>query len=107
MLITRRVLTLGAASLPFAAADRSAFAQSDWKPAKEVEFVVPFAVGGGADLLARIIHKIIVDEKLLSVPVMLNNRPGGGGAAGIGYVSASRRADPHTIILVNGTTQIT
>jgi putative tricarboxylic transport membrane protein len=78
-----------------------------WKPTKDVEFVIPFAVGGGADLMARVIHKIIVDEKLVPVPVALVNKPGGGGAAGIGYVAASRKADPHTLILINGSTQIT
>jgi putative tricarboxylic transport membrane protein len=78
-----------------------------WKPTKDVEFVIPFAVGGGADLMARVIHKIMVDEKLVPVPVALVNKPGGGGAAGIGYVSASRKGDPHTLILINGTTQIT
>ena len=78
-----------------------------WKPTKDVEFVVPFAVGGGADLMARVIHKIIVEEKLVPVPIALVNKPGGGGAAGIGYVAASRKADPHTLILINGSTQIT
>jgi putative tricarboxylic transport membrane protein len=78
-----------------------------WKPTKDVEFVIPFAVGGGADLMARVIHKIITEEKLVPVPVALVNKPGGGGAAGIGYVSASRKADPHTLILINGSTQIT
>jgi len=78
-----------------------------WKPTKDVEFVIPFAVGGGADLMARVIHKIMTEEKLVPVPVALVNKPGGGGAAGIGYVSASRKADPHTLILINGTTQIT
>ncbi len=106
MLITRRSLLLSAAALPLAA-PFVARAQASWTPNREVEFVVPFAVGGGADLLARIIHKIIVDEKLVPVPIALNNRPGGGGATGIGYVSARKAADPHTIILVNGTTQIT
>ena len=78
-----------------------------WKPTKDVEFVIPFAVGGGADLMARVIHKIITEEKLVPVPVALVNKPGGGGAAGIGYVAASRKADPHTLVLINGTTQIT
>ncbi len=78
-----------------------------WKPTKEVEFVVPFAVGGGADLLARVIHKIISEDKLVPVPVALVNKPGGGGAAGIGYMSAARKADPNTLVLVNGSTQIT
>jgi putative tricarboxylic transport membrane protein len=90
------------AMLPFTVS-----AQQSWKPSKDVEFVIPFAVGGGADLMARVIHKIIVDEKLVPVPVALVNKPGGGGAAGIGYVSASRAGDPHTLILINGTTQIT
>lgn len=89
------------AAIPFAA-----FAQG-WKPTKDVEFVVPFGLGGGADLMARVIHKVIVDEKLAPVPIAIVNKPGGGGAAGIGYVSASRKADPHTLILINGTTQIT
>jgi putative tricarboxylic transport membrane protein len=78
-----------------------------WKPTKDVEFVIPFGLGGGADLMARVIHKVIVDEKLVPVPIALVNKPGGGGAAGIGYVAASRKGDPHTLILINGTTQIT
>lgn len=77
-----------------------------WKPTKEVEFVIPFGLGGGADLMARVIHKVIVEEKLVPVPIALVNKPGGSGAVGIGYVSASRKADPHTLILVNGSTQI-
>src|ERR671922_491706 len=78
-----------------------------WKPSKDVEFVVPFGLGGGADLMARVIHKVITEEKLVPVPIAVVNKPGGGGAAGIGYVAASRKADPHTLILINGSTQIT
>lgn len=78
-----------------------------WKPTKDVEFVVPFGLGGGADLMARVIHKTIVDEKLVPVSIAIVNKPGGGGAAGIGYVAASRKGDPHTLILINGSTQIT
>ena len=89
------------AAIPFAASAQQ------WKPTKEVEFVIPFAVGGGADLLARVIHKVITEERLVPVPVALVNKPGGGGAAGIGYMTASRRADPNTLVLINGSTQIT
>jgi len=84
-----------------------AAASAQWKPTKDVEFVIPFGLGGGADLMARVIHKIITEDKLVPVPVALVNRPGGGGAVGIGYVAASRKADPHTLVLVNGSTQIT
>jgi putative tricarboxylic transport membrane protein len=107
MQASRRTFLASTAAFACAAGIGDAFAQGDWKPTREVEFVIPFAVGGGADLMARVIHKIITEEKLVPVAVALVNRPGGGGAVGIGYVAASRKADPHTLVLVNGTTQIT
>src|SRR5690349_7807783 len=107
MPLSRRAFLTSTAAVAALAHNADAFAQSEWKPTKDVEFVIPFAVGGGADLMARVIHKIITEEKLVPVAVALVNRAGGGGAAGIGYVAASRKADPHTLILVNGTTQIT
>ena len=107
MTVSRRNFLVSAATIPLAVNVRDAIAQTDWKPTREVEFVIPFAVGGGADLMARVLHKIITEERLVPVSVALVNRPGGGGAVGIGYVAASRKADPHTLVLVNGTTQIT
>lgn len=102
-----RHLAAGLLVIPLGLAAPSAFAQDSWVPTKDVEFVIPFGVGGGADLLARVIDRIIVEEKLVPVPVALVNQPGGGGAVGLGYVAASRADDPNTFILVNGTTQIT
>jgi putative tricarboxylic transport membrane protein len=107
MLISRRILTFGAAALTAVAFGASAALAQDWKPTTDVEFVVPFAPGGGSDIMARVIQKIITEENLVPVAVNVINKGGGGGAVGIGYVSASRKADPHTIILVNGSTQIT
>ncbi len=37
---------------------------ADWKPTKPIEFVAPFAPGGGSDVLARSIASIIEGEKL-------------------------------------------
>jgi putative tricarboxylic transport membrane protein len=106
MQLLRRVVLAGVLSLPLTISG-SAFAQDSWTPTEDVEFVIPFAVGGGADLLARMIGKVIEEEQLVPVPVTLVNHPGGGGAVGLAYVTANRAADPHTIVLVNGTTQIT
>lgn len=104
MRLTRRTaLAVGIGSI---ALGRPAFAQA-WQPTRDVEFVIPFGVGGGADLMARVIQKIITDERLVPVAINPVNRPGGGGAVGIAYVAASRRTDPHTLVLINGTTQIT
>jgi putative tricarboxylic transport membrane protein len=107
MLTSRRALICGAAALTAVAFGASAALAEDWKPTADVEFVVPFAPGGGSDIMARVIHKIITEEKLVPVAINIINKGGGGGAVGIGYVSASRKADPNTIILVNGSTQIT
>src|SRR5262245_49001666 len=101
-----RCLFWYAAAVLMFAFSNTTFAQA-WKPTQDVELVVRIAVGGGADIMARVIHKIITEQKLVPVPIAINNRPGGGGAVGIGYVAASRKADPHTLILINGSTQIT
>jgi putative tricarboxylic transport membrane protein len=106
MALSRRKALVAAALLPLIGMG-GAFAQDAWAPTEDVEFVIPFAPGGGADLLARVVHKIIEEENLVPVAVTPVNQPGGGGAVGLAYVTANRAADPHTIVLVNGTTQIT
>jgi putative tricarboxylic transport membrane protein len=83
----------------------SAFAQ--WKPTKDVEFIIPYGLGGGADLLARQMIKIIADEKLTPVNLVAVNRPGGGSAVGVGQVVSQKNGDPHTLVLINPQTQIT
>jgi putative tricarboxylic transport membrane protein len=82
-------------------------AEAQWKPTRDVEFVIPYGLGGGADLLARTISKIVSEEKLAPVQLVPVNKPGGGSAAGVGYVVASKTGDPHTLVLINPQTQIT
>lgn len=69
-------------------------------PTKPIEFVVPFGVGGGSDILARNIAKVIQEEKLLPQPLVVVNKPGGSGAVGYSYV-ASKRGDPYVIATVS------
>lgn len=82
-----------------------AFAQ--WKPARDVEFVVPFGAGGGADLMARVIVKIMTDDKLIPTAINVINKPGGGTSVGITHVANSKHGDPHTLVLINPQSQIT
>lgn len=82
-------------------------AQAQWKPTKDVEFIIPYGLGGGADLLARTLIKIIREEKLSPVSISAVNKPGGGTASGIGYVVSAKSEDPHTLVLINPQTQIT
>ncbi len=65
-----------------------------WAPEKDVEFVVHAAAGGGSDIQARIMEKVIKDEKLYPKNVAVVNKVGGSGAVAFAYV-ASKKGDPY------------
>jgi putative tricarboxylic transport membrane protein len=67
-------------------------------PSKPIELVSPTGAGGGSDLVARMVAEIVAKERLLPQPMVVVNKPGGGGAIGISY-AAGRRGDPYTIVL--------
>lgn len=59
---------------------------ADWKPTKPIEIIAPAGPGGGWDLLARTMQKALTEEKLVDQPVLVTNKPGGGGATGWNYL---------------------
>jgi len=63
-------------------------AQSKY-PTKPIRLLTPFAAGGGSDILARLIGPPLTE--VLGQPVVVDNRPGGGGTLGAGIAA---RADP-------------
>ncbi|WP_342242107.1 Bug family tripartite tricarboxylate transporter substrate binding protein [Inquilinus sp. OTU3971] len=73
-------------------------AQADWKPTRNVEFVVPAGTGGGADQMARMIQGIIQKHGLMEQSIVVVNRSGGAGAEGFLDVKGSG-GDPHKIII--------
>ena len=82
-----------AAALALAAAP--ALAQGSY-PNKPIRMVVPFAAGGGTDVLAR-----VIGEKLsagLGQPVVIDNKPGAAGIIGTDAV-AKAAPDGYTIVL--------
>jgi putative tricarboxylic transport membrane protein len=62
---------------------------AEWKPSKPVQFVVPYAPGGGSDVLARSIENVIKTEKLCPVPLIVVNQAGGSGTIGMTSVAQS------------------
>lgn len=58
-----------------------------WRPGQNVEIVVPFAAGGGNDVPARILQKILTGNRLIESSVMVVNKPGGGGTLGLIYLN--------------------
>lgn len=61
-------------------------ATSQWKPEQAIELVLGTAPGSGPDRSARLMQKIFQDGKYFSVPVVVANKPGAGGAVSGAYV---------------------
>ena len=62
---------------------------AEWKPSKPIQFIVPYAPGGGSDVLARSIENVIKTDKLCPQPLMVVNQPGGSGTIGLTTVAQS------------------
>ncbi|HYZ31815.1 MAG TPA: tripartite tricarboxylate transporter substrate binding protein [Crenalkalicoccus sp.] len=94
----RRVVMLGAAAL---AASRRAFGQAPeaW-PSRPIRLVVPFGLGGSADVAARFLAEPM--SQALGQPVVVDNRPGGGAVIGTDVV-AKAAPDGHTILMMSNT----
>lgn len=75
-------------------AAQAAFAQS-W-PTKPIRLVVPFAPGGSSSIVARSVGAEM--EKGLGQPIIIDNRPGGGGNVAMQEV-ARADADGYTLII--------
>ncbi len=73
--------------------------QAQTFPSKNIEVVVHTGPGGGSDLFSRAVADIISRERLLTQPLVIMNRAGGGGVIAQNYV-AGKRGDPYTVFAV-------
>ena len=96
MLKSYSFVVVGAALIGIAMAVN---AQVPGYPSKLTRIVVPFPPGGTTDALARILSQKMTDA--WGKPVVVENRPGGGGAIAAEFVAKSA-PDGHTMFL--GTT---
>jgi len=71
---------------------------SDSYPEKPIRMVVPFAAGGGSDIVGRILAQQLGIE--LGRTVVVDNRPGAGSTIGADIV-AKAPADGYTVLLGN------
>lgn len=74
-----------------------AWAQSAWRPEKQVEVIVPTAPGGGNDTFARLMQKVLQEQKLVATPVLVQNKSGGNQTLSVIYLN-QHVADPHYLL---------
>ncbi|MCW5576572.1 MAG: tripartite tricarboxylate transporter substrate binding protein [Burkholderiales bacterium] len=92
--IAAAVVTTFAAALPAAA--------QGWKPEKPVELLVSSAPGGSNDRIARIIQKIVQEQKLMASPISVINKPGGNQTISRAYINQNP-GDAHYLDVGNPT----
>ena len=92
---------LGRAALLLAAAVGPVTGLAQDYPTRPIRFIVGFAPGGLADLLARALGQKLTQA--LGEQVVVDNRPGGGGVLSM-QIAADAAPDGYTVVLGSSTT---
>ena len=80
----------------------SALAQGNY-PNKPMRWIIPYAPGGGTDVIARPISIRLAE--VLGQPIVYDNRGGGGGLVGAEFVAHSAQ-DGYTFLVAAGNTHV-
>jgi tripartite-type tricarboxylate transporter receptor subunit TctC len=92
-MLTRRSLLTTLAAAPLATLPRAAFAAY---PDRPVRLIVPFAAGGNADFVGRVVGDLMAQT--LGQPIVIDNRSGAGGSLGAD-MAAKAAPDGYTLFL--------
>ncbi|MDO9501506.1 tripartite tricarboxylate transporter substrate binding protein [Falsiroseomonas sp.] len=99
MIGRRLVLAATGAAVGALAAPGVVRAQAAW-PTRPVRIVVPFGLGGSADVAARFLAEPL--SQAFGQPFVVENRPGAGATIGTDAVAKSA-PDGHTLLLMSNT----
>jgi putative tricarboxylic transport membrane protein len=73
-----------------------------WQPDRNVEIIVNTSAGTGSDSTARAIHRMLVENKLIDATAAVVNKPGGGGAIGLAYLT-QHKGNGHYLMVTSPT----
>ncbi len=86
------ISSLGLLALPGIAHAQAAF------PDQPIRMIVPFAAGGPADIIARVVSRAMSER--VGRPIVVESRAGAGGLIGVDVTSKSR-PDGHTVVMAS------
>lgn len=96
MLILRIFRFVLAVFLSWASVFASPAGAQSWTPSRPVAFVVGSAAGGGIDLTARVLQRLLEQGQIVKSPVVVINKPGAGNSVAWQYLN-ERGGDGHAI----------
>jgi len=88
-MIHRRPLLLAALAAP-------AVARAQAYPSRSISFLIPFAPGGGTDIISRALQPTLQEE--FGQALAMENRPGASGTLAVGQLSRAR-PDGYTMLM--------
>jgi putative tricarboxylic transport membrane protein len=100
LLVTLICFSITACSSQSHTSSKPSEKSKDDYPSKEVNWIIPFSPGSGADTFARVLIK--VTEKHLGQKIIPINKEGGSTAVGVSYV-LSQEADGYTLFSQSST----
>lgn len=68
-------------------------------PEKMITLVAPSGAGGGWDLTARSLAKVLTETKLVKQPITVENKPGGGGAVFMAEYATADKNNPYKLFV--------
>ncbi len=99
----RRFIAMAAGLLTSVAAcgKGGSAASGDDYPSEDLDWTIAFGPGGGNDIMSRTVVDILESEQLYPGDIAVQNREGGSGATGWGYVFR-KKGDPYVISTTSG-----
>lgn len=65
-------------------------------PVKSFEFIAPAGPGGGWDTTIRMVAKVLGEQKIVTQPMPVINKPGGGGGVALAYLN-DKKGNPYEV----------